>query len=81
MTDELYQKTISSSWDEINIFELLTISRVDLKRYSDEELNGLIAHLVFDRPMNHSIEAKLTPLVDWIEERLGTQETGMIVVI
>jgi hypothetical protein len=80
MTNELYKKIINRQWDQIEDEELIGICKDFLEEFSYEELNWLMHYLVFERPSDEHSDPKLIQLVDLLEEHLGTQHTGMIII-
>ena len=80
MSIELYKKIINRKWDQIEDEELIGICKDFLEEFSYEELNWLMHYLVFERPSDEHSDRKLIPLVDLLEEHLGTQNTGMIII-
>ena len=80
MTNEVYQKIICRSWEQITIDDLYGITKDSLERLTYEELNGLIHSMVFGNPLGEDSDPKLIQLVDWLEEILQTQDTGMIII-
>jgi hypothetical protein len=79
MTVEVYLKIIKGQFSQIEDEELISISKSFLEEFSYEELHRLMHYLVFERPTDEQSDRKLIPLVDLLEEHLGTQNTGMII--
>lgn len=80
MKVEVYLKIIKGQFSQIEDEELISISKDYLDEFYLCELHRLMHYLVFERPSNEHSDRKLIQLVDLLEEHLGTQHTGMIII-